>query len=135
MPHRSSESLRMQRLTLLLFAIVAVLGFGLAWVATRPIPAGMTEMQVQTMIDATLAQEPAPLTDDAVRGLITAALAERDAARQQSHVAVDAETLNPMIENYLMSNPRILQRVSVALDEEIRAAEAEQARVAIASNK
>ena len=42
----------MPRLTLLLFAIVAVLGFGLAYVVVRPMQTGMTEMQVQSMIDA-----------------------------------------------------------------------------------
>jgi protein-disulfide isomerase len=67
--------------------------------------------------------------------LITAALAERDADRQQSQMAIDADTLNPMIEEYLLKNPRILQRVSAALDEEIKAAEAEQARVAIAEQQ
>jgi protein-disulfide isomerase len=125
----------MQRLTLLLFAIVAVLGFGLAWIAVRPMPAGMSEMQVQTMIDSALAQEPAPLTDDSVRDLITAALTEREATRQQSHAPIDPETLNPMIEDYLLSNPRILQQVSMALEQEIRLAEAEQARAAITANR
>jgi protein-disulfide isomerase len=124
----------MPRLTLLLFAIVAVLGFALAYVAIRPMPAGMDEGQVRSMIDAALAEEPAPLTDEAVRNLIAAALTERDAALPQSH-AVDPATLNPLIEDYLLSNPRILQRVSVALDQEIRAAESEQARIAIASNQ
>ncbi len=38
-----------------------------------------------------------------------------------------------MIESYLMGNPRILQDVSNALEAEIRAEEAETARVAIAS--
>lgn len=125
----------MQRLTLLLFAVVAVLGFGLAWIAVRPMPATMTEAQVRTIVSDAIAREPAPLTDDAVRGLVTAALAERDAKTPQSHMAIDAETLNPMIENYLLSNPRILQRVNDALQEEIRTAEAEQARAAIASQK
>ena len=48
---------------------------------------------------------------------------------------IDPETLNPMIESYLMGNPRILQRVNDALQDEIRTAEAEQARAAIASQK
>ncbi len=125
----------MPRLTLLLFAIVAVLGFGLAYVAVRPMQTGMTEMQVQSMIDATLSREPEPLTDDTVHNLIAAAIAERDSTRAQSHAEVDAETLNPMIEDYLLSNPSILQRVSVALEQEIRAAETAQARVAIEASR
>ena len=123
----------MPRLTLLLFALVAVLGFGLAYVAVRPMPAGMTEQQVRSIVSDALAAEPDPLTDEGVRGLIAAALAEREAGRPQSHAQLDPNVLNPMIEEYLLANPRILQRVSQALDQEIRAAEAEQARAAIAS--
>src|SRR5688572_13585129 len=126
----------MSRLAILLIALIAVLGFGLAYVAVRPMaPSGMTESAVRTIVNEALAAAPAPLTDDAVRSLITAALAERDAKLQQSQVAIDAATLNPMIEDYLLSNPRILQRVSEALELEIRTAEAEQARAAIRANQ
>jgi protein-disulfide isomerase len=126
----------MSRLAILLIALIAVLGFGLAYVAVRPMaPSGMTESAVRTIVNEALAAAPAPLTDDAVRSLITAALAERDAKLQQSQVAIDAATLNPMIEDYLLSNPRILQRVSEALELEIRTAEAEQARAAISANQ
>lgn len=120
----------MPRLTTLLIALIAVLGFGLAWVALRPIPTPITEAEVRSIVDAAIAAEPAPLTDQSVRDLITAALAERDAALPQSR-PVDAATINPMIEDYLLSNPRILQRVSAALEDEIRTAEAAQAKAAI----
>jgi protein-disulfide isomerase len=164
----------MPRLTLLLIALVAVLGFGVAYVAVRPQPPSLTEDQVRSIVSAAIAEEPEltdvevrglvaealaeepapltgdevrglvaealagaprPLTDEAVKGLIATALAERDAALPQSHNQLDAATLNPMIEDYLLSNPRILQRVSAALDAEIRTAEAEAARLAIASYK
>jgi protein-disulfide isomerase len=126
----------MPRLTLLLIALIAVLGFGIAYVAVRPMPqAGMTEADVRSIVDEALATVPAPMTDDAVRNLVTAALAEREAKLQQSQVAIDAATLNPMIEDYLLSNPRILQRVSEALELEIRTAQAEQARAAIAASR
>jgi protein-disulfide isomerase len=125
----------MPRLTVLLFALVAVVGFGVAWVAVRPAPVGLSESEVRSIVSEAIAQEPAPLTDDTVRSLITAALADRDADRQQSHMPIDAETLNPLIEDYLLTNPRILQRVSAALDQEIKAAEAEQAREAIAAQQ
>jgi protein-disulfide isomerase len=126
----------MPRLTLFLIALIAVLGFGIAYVAVRPMPqAGMTEAQVRSIVDEAIAAAPAPITDDAVRSLIAAALAERESRLQQSHVAIDAATLNPMIEDYLLSNPRILQRVSEALELEIRAAQAEQARAAIAAKR
>ena len=117
----------MPRPSMLLFALVAVLGFGIAFVAVRPMPAGITEAQVRSIVSEALAKEPEPLTGEAVRGLIAAALADREAQLPQSHVRIDAETLNPMIEDYLLENPRILQRVSQALETEIRMAEAEQA--------
>lgn len=123
----------MPRLTMLLLALIAVLGFGLVWVAVRPVPNTVTEAEVRSIVSEAMAAEPAPLTGDAVKALIAAALAERDAAIPQSHAALDAETLNPMIEDYLLSNPRILQRVGEALQREISVAEAERARAAIAS--
>jgi protein-disulfide isomerase len=126
----------MPRLTLFLIALIAILGFAVAYVAVRPMPqAGVTESEVRSIIDRALASAPAPMTDESVRGLIAAALAERDAKLPQSHGAIDAATLNPMIEDYLLSNPSILQRVSEALDRELRVARAEQARAAIAANE
>jgi hypothetical protein len=125
----------MPRLQVLLIALIAVLGFGLAYVAVRPMAPTVTESDVRTIVSEAMAAAPAPMTDDAVRSLIGAALAERDAKLQQSQVAIDAATLNPMIEDYLLSNPRILQRVSEALELEIRTAEAEQARLAIDANQ
>jgi protein-disulfide isomerase len=142
----------MPRLMTLLIALIAILGAGLAWVALRPAPTVITEAQVRAIVDEAIAAtpaplteaqvrdvvgeaiaaEPAPLTDQSVKDLITAALAERDAKIPQSRT-VDAATLNPMIEDYLLSNPRILQRLSDALEAEIRNAEAEQAKAAITS--
>ena len=123
----------MPRPSMLLFALVAVLGFGIAFVAVRPMPAGITEAQVRSIVSEALAKEPEPLTGEAVRGLIAAALADREAQLPQSHVRIDAETLNPMIEDYLLENPRILQRVSQALETEIRMARAAEAKSAIAA--
>lgn len=82
----------MTRINALLFALVALLGLGLVWVANRP--AGLSEAQVQALLDA--------------------------------------DTLNPMIEKYLLDNPRILQRVSEALDSEIKTAQAAERRQALA---
>jgi protein-disulfide isomerase len=47
--------------------------------------------------------------------------------------ALDSKSLDPMIENYLMSNPEILQKASKALSDKLDAQKAEQARKAIAS--
>ena len=121
------------RLTLLLIALVAILGFGVAYIAVRPMPAGLTEAQVRGIVSDAIAEEAGPLTDESVQQLVAAAIAEREAARPQSQAQLDPDVLNPMIEDYLLSNPRILQRVSVAPDAELQAAEAEQARAAIAT--
>jgi protein-disulfide isomerase len=100
-------------------------------VANRP--AGLTEAQVQALVDAKAA--PAASTDvAAVTRIVTDVLAKQQAeAPPQSVAALDADTLNPMIEDYLLGNPRILQRVSEALDTEIKTAQAAQRKEALAT--
>lgn len=120
----------MSRINALLFALVALLGVGLVWVANRP--AGLTEAQVQAL----LAQaKPAATTDvAAVTQIVTEVLEKQKAeAPPQSVAQLDAATLNPMIEDYLLGNPRILQRVSEALDAEIKTAQAAERRDALAT--
>jgi protein-disulfide isomerase len=85
-------------------------------------------------------QRPAPQTDTAaVQAMIADAIATYDAARQPEAppvpqpAAIDPKTLNPMIESYLMGDPAILERMSVALETTQRAQEREQATTAIAS--
>lgn len=123
----------MPRLTMLLIALVAVLGFAVAYVAVRPMPAGLTEAQVRGIVTEAMASDTAPQDDENIERLVAAALAEREAARPQSHAQLDPDVLNPLIEDYLLSNPRILQRVSAALEAEIKTAEAEQARESISA--
>jgi len=91
---------------------------------------------------------PAPSTssDDAIRTLVGTMLDERDAenaaSSQQALVAqsteisqqdINPETLYPMIENFLMDDPKILQRVSVALQEQLRLDEVSDAKIALVS--
>jgi protein-disulfide isomerase len=78
----------------------------------------------------------------AVQALIDEAITAYDAERQaaqaampQDVAAIDPETLNPLIESYLLSDPKILQRMSVALDTTLQAEERAQATGAIASMK
>ena len=88
-----------------------------------------------------MVNKPAPQTDTAaVQALINEAISAYDARRvaeaaaaPQAVAQIDADTLNPMIESYLMSDPKILQRMSVALDTTMQAEEREQATTAIAS--
>ncbi|KKB10343.1 hypothetical protein VE26_07140 [Devosia chinhatensis] len=50
-------------------------------------------------------------------------LAEQPAPEAPSIAALDPATLNPMIEDYLMSDPKLLQRLSVALEDTLRVEE------------
>lgn len=86
--------------------------------------------------------KPAPQTDAAaVQVLIDEAISAYDAKRSAEQAAtppvqaaaIDPAVINPMIESYLMADPKILQRMSVALDTTLRAEEREQATGAIAS--
>ncbi len=82
-----------------------------------------------------LAPKPAqPIDGAAVRLIVAEMLAEQDAEAKSpmSLAAIDPAELNPMIEDYLMGDPKVLQRVSTALNEVIREERAEKARVAIA---
>lgn len=101
----------MSRLTLPLVAVIAALAGGLA-----------TSIYTQT--------EPG-LDATEVRAIVSDMLTENDAP--MSVAEVDAATLHPMIESYLISNPRILERVSAALQTEIRKEDVVKARTAIAS--
>lgn len=86
-----------------------------------------------------LVNQPAPQTDTAaIATMIEKAIADYDASRQTDAPAptvaqIDQAQLNPMIEAYLMGDPKILQRLSVALDSTVQAEEREKATSAIAS--
>lgn len=79
--------------------------------------------------------KPVPETDSvAVRAIVESVLSEREAAAgaaPQAVAEIDPAVLNPMIENFLMSDPKLLQRLSVALDETLRTEEETKAQVAI----
>lgn len=108
----------MSRATLALVALVGVLAGGLGY---------------------SVVNRPAPQTDTAtVQAMIDQAINDYDLKRASTSPTVesaslDAATLNPMIESYLMSDPKILQRMSVALDSTMQAEERSAATAAIAS--
>jgi len=85
--------------------------------------------------------QPKPQTDTvAIQAQIDEAISAYDAARSaaeaslpQDVAALDPAELNPLIESYLMGDPKILQRMSVALDTTMQAEEREKATGAIAS--
>ncbi|QDZ10168.1 hypothetical protein FPZ08_05060 [Devosia ginsengisoli] len=110
----------MSRVTLALVALVGILAGALGYaVVNRPAPQTDT-MVVQALIDEAISSYDA-------KRIAEASLAPQDVA------GIDPETLNPMIESFLMGDPKILQRMSVALDTTLQAEEREQATTAIAS--
>ena len=83
--------------------------------------------------------KPEPQTDAvAVRAIVETILQEREVVAASAAPApvaaaeIDPATLNPMIESYLMSDPKLLQRLSVALEETLRVEDEAKAQVAIA---
>lgn len=98
-----------------LAAAVILLGIGLAAsITTRPQP-GMTTTEIETLIADAVAAQPTVEEPEAVV----------DAA------AFDTATIGPVIEDYLLSNPRLLQRMTTALETELRTEESERARIAL----
>ena len=107
--------------------------------AAVPAAPGLDRAAVETIVADAVAKLPAPATgiDRAqVESIVAEAIAKLPApAVAQSPAQLDAATLNPMIESYLMANPRILQRVSEALQTEIATAQAAETKSALAELK
>jgi protein-disulfide isomerase len=110
----------MSRVTLALVALVGILAGALGYsVLNKPVPQ-TDSVAVQALID------------DAIAAYDEQRLAAM-AAPAKDVAAISPETINPLIESYLMSDPKILQRMSIALDTTLQAEEREQATSAIAS--
>lgn len=109
----------MSRLTLVLVAAVGVLGGALGY---------------------SVLNTPEPQTDTvAVRAIVEDMLSAREALaaasateQPEAIAAIDPAVLNPMIESYLLSDPKLLQRMSVALEDTLRVEERSKAEAAIA---
>ena len=111
----------MSRVTLALVALSGILAGALLYsVANKPV-AQIDSVAVQALID------------DAIANYDAQRLAAMAVAPVEQEAAISPETINPLIESYLMSDPKILQRMSVALDTTLQAEEREQATSAIAS--
>ncbi len=81
-----------------------------------------------------LLNQPKPETDAlAVRAIVEQVLAEQPAPVAPQMAALDPETLNPMIEDFLMSDPKLLQRLSVALEDTLRVEEQSRTELAMTS--
>lgn len=91
------------------------------------------------VISITNQQQQAQLSQSDIEQLIDQAIENKIAELAPSETApalstpIDTSDLGPAIESYLMANPSILQRMSVALQAETERTQNEQARVALAS--
>lgn len=129
----------MPRLTTALVLLVGVLagGLGVSLLASPSVD----QATVRTIAEDVVAKAPKPepgLTTSAVETIVADLIArqpKQDLPQSTAVAALDQSTLDPMIETYLMSNPRILQKVSMALDAELTAERTATTRTALAELK
>lgn len=76
----------------------------------------LSSEQIQSMIDKSIEQKIAAM---------------KPASSQGQSTPVDTSDMGPVIENYLIANPSILQRMSIALQQETERAQNEQAKAAL----
>ncbi len=111
----------MNRTTLALVAIVALLTGAVATLAFRSEPELMDDSSVREIVAQMLSEQ-------------AEAASALDVEEPAPQVAtIDQDMVNPMIENFLMDDPKILQRVSAALQDQLRFEEIAQTQVALAS--
>ncbi|WP_157955678.1 MULTISPECIES: DsbA family protein [Devosia] len=107
----------MNRLTILLAAVAGILAGALGYgYFNQPTPQ-IDEVAVRAIVEQMLEEQMA---------LSEPAQAESDVA------SIDPAVLNPMIEQFLLDDPKVLQRVSTALEQTLRAEEAERSATALA---
>ncbi|RDE09231.1 DsbA family protein [Pelagibacterium lacus] len=81
-----------------------------------------------------IATRPAPGPDAAqIRSLVAQAMADTAVAQTAGTATAqfDGATLGPMIKDYLLANPGLLETMSIALETERRTEEAERSRIAL----
>ncbi len=132
----------MRRLELAILFVLGVVGgaVGSAWYFHQA-PVRTDRAAVASIVGDMLAQQPKPapgLDTATVKSLVSQMIAADDAKAKQNSVmsvaALDPSTLDPMIENFLVSNPAVLQRMNDALDAQTKAATALKQKQEIAQN-
>lgn len=93
-------------------AVAAVCAGLVAGVLVRPAP-GPTQAEIAAMVDTAVTERLAEIAPAPATG------------------AMDTADLNTAIETFLLDNPRLLERMSVALETEMRTEEQERARIAL----
>ena len=111
----------MNRLSLALAALAGILAGALGYATLTRTEPGMDAVAVRTIVQEMLAQD---------RALASTTPAPAPAPIEAAKL--DPAELNPLIESYLLSDPKLLQRMSMALETTLRAEEQESTRVALA---
>lgn len=121
----------MSRLTTILVLAVGVLAGGLG--ATLLSAPKLDEAGARAIAEDVVAKaKPEPgLTAAAVETIVADLLARQPKQETPQPVALEQSTLDPMIETYLLGNPRILQKLSAALDAELTAERTAATRAAM----
>ena len=126
----------MSRLTIVLVLLVGLLAGGLGvTLLNRP---GLDATAARTIAEDVLAKATpgSGLTASAVEAIVADMLARQPGQDQKQPVAsIDQSTLNPMIEQYLLGNPGILQEVAAALDAQVTAERTAATRTALTELK
>ncbi|MDF2984203.1 MAG: DsbA family protein [Devosia sp.] len=126
----------MSRLTTILVLAVGVLAGGLG--ATLLSGPKLDEAGARAIAEEVVAQaKPEPgLTASAVETIVADLIARQPKQESpQPAATLEQSTLDPMIEKYLLGNPRILQKVSAALDAELTAERTAATRTAMVELK
>lgn len=87
-------------------------------------PKSLSEAQVRALVDQAIETKLADIKADA---------ATTAPSQTENSNPIEVGSLDEAIETYLMANPSILQRMSVALQQETERQQAEQAQIALAS--
>src|SRR5690606_18802228 len=116
-----STGAAMNRLSIVLAALAGLLAGALAYsLVVRPDP--QTDVAaVRAIVEDMLAEQATTL----------ASLPAPEPAAPPAP-SIDAATINPLIESYLLSDPKLLQRMSAALEVQLQAEEQERSAVALA---
>ena len=116
----------MSRINIVLIGLVGALAGALTMFMLNPAPRGADENTVRAIVAQAISEQMGNLSG------LTTAPASRVAA-STAVAEISQEQINPLIENFLMQDPRILQRVSDALKAQLRQEEISQAKSSLAS--
>ncbi|MCF6327905.1 MAG: DsbA family protein [Devosiaceae bacterium] len=116
----------MSKPNMVLVAVSAALFGALAMFLLNPAPSMNSDEAIRTLVGTIIDEREAKNT----------AASQQISAAQTAEISspdINPEILNPMIENFLMDDPKILQRVSIALQEQLRLDEVSEAKIALVS--